>query len=121
MKNKDINRVITYLWENTATSNPKDKQRLANLLKKIKFRKISAKKVKKLIADKMNNRKERVSVKLGECDDQYERIEIKYPKSKDHISLNPIQKLLRDQRFYVAQIIDFYEDKKRVVLLIREP
>ena len=69
----------------------------------------------------MNNRKGRVSVKLGECDDQYERIEIKYPKTTDHISLNPITKILKDNRFYVAQIIDFYEDKKRVVLLIREP
>lgn len=90
-------------------------------MKKLKFRRLSPKRVKKLIADKMNSRKEKISVKLGECDSQYERIEIKYPKTKDYLSLNPIQKILHDQRFYVAQIIDFYEDKKRVVLLIREP
>lgn len=81
----------------------------------------SAKQVKKLIAKVMTNRKERISVALDECDHNYERIQIKYPKTAQYISLNPITKILKDNNFYVAQVIDFYEDKKRVVLLIREP
>ena len=81
-----------------------------------------AKQVKKLISDKMTNRKEGVSVVLGECDPNYERIEIKYPKSEyNYLSLNPITTLLKKHNFYVAQVIDFYYDTKRVVLLIREP
>ena len=79
----------------------------------------NAKAVKKLISDIMTNRKEGVSVVLGECDDM-DRIEIKYPKIKNnYISLNPIVDILRKHNFYVAQIIDFYYDTKRVVLLIR--
>lgn len=77
--------------------------------------------MKKLIADKMNDRKKGISVMLDECDDQYERIQIKYPKKAQHLSLNPITRILKDHNFYVAQIIDFYENKKRVVLLVREP
>ncbi len=81
---------------------------------------MSSKKVKKQIAVAMNNRKERISVALGESDGNYDRIMIKYPKSKDFISLNPIQAILKKSEFYVAQVIDFYENEKRVILLCRE-
>lgn len=80
----------------------------------------SSKKVKKQIAVAMNDRKERISVALGESDGNYDRIEIKYPKTADHISLNPIQKILKKSGFYVAQVIDFYDKEKRVILLCRE-
>ena len=81
-----------------------------------------AKQVKKLIHEKMTNRTEGVSVVLGECDPNYERIEIKYPKTENgYLSLNPITTILKKHNFYVAQIIDFYYDTKRVILLIREP
>lgn len=80
----------------------------------------SAKEIKKQIAKIMNNRKTRVSVALGDSDPDMDRIEIKYPKNADYISLNPITKILRKTGFYVAQIIDFYENDKRVVLLIRD-
>jgi len=82
---------------------------------------MNAKLVKKLIAKKMNDRKHRISVALGECDPNYERIEIKYPKTALYLSLNPITKILEETGFYVAQVIDFYEDEKRVILLCREP
>lgn len=76
--------------------------------------------VKKLIADEMNDRQRGISVALGESDGNYDRIMIKYPKNSDYISLNPITKILSKSGFYVAQIIDFYEDNKRVILLCRE-
>jgi len=82
---------------------------------------MNAKLVKKLIAEKMNDREHRISVALGESDGNYDRIEIKYPKTADYLSLNPIQKILKETGFYVAQVIDFYEDEKRVILLCREP
>lgn len=81
---------------------------------------MKAKQVKKLISDAMTNRKKGVSVVLGECDDHYERIEIKYRKTNDYLSLNPIQTILHKNNFYVAQIIDFYDEFKRVILLIRK-
>jgi len=81
---------------------------------------MKSKQVKQLIAKAINNRKERISVALGESDGNYDRIEIKYPKNTDYISLNPITKILLKHQFYVAQIIDFYEKDKRVILLCRE-
>jgi len=82
---------------------------------------MKAKRVKKLISDKMTNRKEGISVVLGECDENYERIEIKYRKTNFYLSLNPITEILQRNNFYVAQVIDFYYDLKRVILLIRQP
>ncbi len=80
----------------------------------------SSKYVKKLIAERMNNRKEGISVALGDSDGNYDRIEIKYPKNKDYLSLNPITTIIEQNNFYVAQIIDFYDMEKRVILLCRE-
>ncbi len=68
----------------------------------------------------MNNRKAGVSVALGYSDGNYDRIEIKYPKNADYLSLNPIQTIIKKNNFYVAQIIDFYDMDKRVILLCRE-
>jgi len=81
---------------------------------------LRSKEVKQLIAKAMNDRKERISVALGESDGNYDRIMIKYPKTKCYLSLNPIQKILTKTGFYVAQVIDFYENEKRVILLCRE-
>ncbi len=80
----------------------------------------SSKLVKELIAEQMNNRKEGISVALGDSDGNYDRIEIKYPKNKDYLSLNPITDIIRKHKFYVAQIIEFYDDEKRVILLCRD-
>ncbi len=81
---------------------------------------MSSKKVKKQIATAMNDRKKRISVALGESDGNYDRIMIKYPKTNDYLSLNPIQAILKKSEFYVAQVIDFYENEKRIILLCRE-
>jgi len=81
---------------------------------------MEAKRVKQLIAKEMNDRKKRISVALGESDGNYDRIEIKYPKNACYFSLNPITKILLKHQFYVAQIIDFYEKDKRIILLCRE-
>ena len=80
----------------------------------------SSKYVKKLIAEKMNNRKNGISVALGDSDGNYDRIEIKYPKNADYLSLNPITTIIQKNNFYVAQIIDFYDMEKRIILLCRE-
>lgn len=82
-------------------------------------RELNAKKVKQLIAEKMNDRKKGISVALGEIDDNFDRIEIKYPKNSLYLSLNPITQIINKNNFFVAQVIDFYEEKKRVVLLCR--
>jgi len=80
---------------------------------------MSPKQVKKLIADAMNNRTAGISVSLGEIDGNFDRIIIKYPFNSDGISLNPIRDILRKHNFYVAQILDWWDDKKRVILLCR--
>ena len=82
---------------------------------------MKAKQVKKLIAKEMNNRKGRVSVALGECDDQYERILIHFPANFNYISLNPIYNILKKSGFYVAQVVSFWQHPKLSILLIREP
>lgn len=81
---------------------------------------MEVKRVKQLIAKQMNDRKHRVSVALGECDPNYERILIKYPKRSSYLSLNPITKILKQTGFYVAQVCDFWENEKRIILLIRD-
>jgi len=80
----------------------------------------TAKQVKDQIAEKVSHHKSGISVYLGECDDDIERIEIRYPKQMDYFSLNPIRNILKESGFYVAQIIDFYFTLKRVILLIRD-
>ena len=80
---------------------------------------MTPKKIKKLIADEMNNRKTGVSVSLGEIDGNFDRILIKYPFTSDGISLNPITEILKKHNFYVAQILDWWDDNKRVILLCR--
>lgn len=80
---------------------------------------MNPKEVKNLIADKMNDRKKGISVSLGEVDVNFDRILIKYPFNSDGISLNPIKDILRKNNFYVAQIVDWWDNKKRVILLCR--
>lgn len=79
----------------------------------------SPKEVKKLIAKEMNDRQKGISVSLGEIDCNFDRIIIKYPKTNSYISLNPITKILTQNNFYIAQICDFWDDKKRVILICR--
>lgn len=81
----------------------------------------SPKYVKKLIAEKMNDKKTRVSVSLGECDSQFDRIEIHYPKNLEDgtLSLNPIRDILKKTNFFVAQILDWWKDGKNTVLICR--
>ena len=79
---------------------------------------MSPKKIKKLIAQKMNNRKEGVSVSLGECDPNFDRIIIKYRKQHS-ISLNPIKDILKKHDFYIAQILEWWDDNKTVILICR--
>ncbi len=82
----------------------------------------TAKFVKKLISDKMTNRKRGVSVMLGECDEDMERIHIKFPIEFSHISLNPIQEILKKYNIRVAQVIQFWfeNEGKNSILLIRD-
>lgn len=75
--------------------------------------------VKKLIAEKMNDRKKRISVELGECDFQFDRILIHYPRSLDTVLLNPITGILKKTNFYVAQIVDWWKDGKNTILICR--
>ena len=82
---------------------------------------MKAKQVKKLIAKAMNDRNKGISVALGECDDQYERILIHFPSNFAYLFLFPIQDILRKSGFYVAQVISFWQPPKLSVLLIREP
>jgi len=82
---------------------------------------ISSKRVKKMISDKITNRKNGVSVRLGESDEYHDRIEINISKTSPYLSLNPIQDILKRNNFHVAQILDFYYNDKLTVLLIRNP
>lgn len=82
----------------------------------------SIKYVKKLISDKMTNRKEGISVMLGECDEDMERIHIKFPINFSYLSLNPIQEILKKYNIRIAQIIQFWfaNEGKNNILLIRD-
>lgn len=66
----------------------------------------------------MTNRKKGVSVMLGECDDDMERIHIKYPHMAS-ISLNPILSILKKHNFNIHQIISWWFPGKNTLLLIR--
>ena len=79
---------------------------------------MNAKQVKKLISDKMTNKKEGISVELGECDEDVERIHIKYPHMYS-ISLNPILDILRKHKFEIHQIVTWWFPDKTSILLIR--
>jgi hypothetical protein len=81
---------------------------------------MTVQKIKELISQYMTDRKKGISVALGESDESYERIFIKYPKTLDYISLNPIEELIRKEKFYVAQILNFMEKEKTWILLVRE-
>lgn len=77
--------------------------------------------VKKLIADEMNDRKKRISVELGECDFQFDRILIHYPRNlaDGTLSLNPIRHILKETNFFIAQIVDWWKPGKNTVLICR--
>lgn len=83
--------------------------------------KTDPKTVKKLIAEHMNDRKRRISVELGECDFQFDRILIHYPRKLDDgtLSLNPIRYILKETNFFVAQIVDWWKDGKNTILICR--
>jgi len=81
---------------------------------------MNSKEVKKLISDKMTDRKRGITVVHGDNDDEIDRIEIKYPKGDYHLTLNPIKEIIEKHGFHVAQLINFYYDNKMVCLLIRD-
>ncbi len=81
---------------------------------------LTAKEVKKIIAEKMNNRKKRISVALGEVDPNYERIYIKFPHTCDFVSLNSIQDILQKSGFKLVQILNFMQTDKTWLLLCRD-
>ena len=78
----------------------------------------SAKEVKHMMSKIMTNHKEHVSVMLGECDRNYDRIHIKFPIGNS-ISLNPIWHLMTHYDFKVAQIIAWWFPGKYTILLVR--
>ena len=84
----------------------------------MKYPKRSAKQVKELISMRMTNRKDHVSVALGECDEDMERIHIKYPHMYS-ISINTIQWILKETGFEVHQIITWWFPGKTNILLVR--
>lgn len=77
----------------------------------------SAKEVKRLISERLTDRNEGISVKLGQCDSSMDRIEINF---KSSVSFNMIQKILEKEKFFIAQILDFYYNNKKTALLIRD-
>ena len=78
--------------------------------------------IKKLISDQMTNKKKGISVLLGECDEDMERIHIKFPTKFSYISLHPIQHILEKYNVRVAQVIQFWfaNEGKNNILLIRD-
>jgi len=84
----------------------------------------STKQVKKLIADRYNNRKKGISVSLWqpEAGDDIDRIVIKFPRNfTDFIGLTHLKDTILDKHgFHVAQIMGFMEDEKLWILLIRD-
>jgi len=78
----------------------------------------NAKAVKKLISDVMTNRKKHVSVALGECGYDRDRILIKYPIGES-ISLNCLNPILIKHNFKLAQILSWWFPGKNTLLLIR--
>ena len=84
--------------------------------------KYSIKQIKKLISDKMTNRRKGISVMLGECDSDMDRIHIKFPIHFSDISLNPIREILERHHVRVAQVIQFWfaDEDKNTILLIRD-
>jgi len=81
---------------------------------------MKSRQVKQLISKKMTNRKLGISVMLGVCDTDMERIHIKYDKDGS-VSLNPILPILKKHNFEVHQIISWWFPNKNTILLIREP
>lgn len=79
----------------------------------------SVKEVKAQIAKAMNDRKKRISVALWDSACGIDRIIIKYPRNIDYISLNPITDILKESGFFIAQIMNFIQTGKSVILLIR--
>lgn len=78
----------------------------------------TAKEVKNMISKRITNRKKGVSVMLGECDEQYHRIHIKFPAGGS-ISLNPVWDILVMYDFRIAQIISWWFPGKQTILLVR--
>lgn len=91
-------------------------------IRKLKLRySTPAKVVKKLIAERMNDRKKRISVALGECDFQFDRILIHYPKNLEDgtLLLNSITEILKKTNFYIVQIVDWWQKGKNTILICR--
>ncbi len=85
---------------------------------------LDCKKVKKLVAQHMNNRKEGISVSVWQSDagDDMDRIVIKFPRQfTRYVMLTHLtDKVLTKHGFHVAQVMGFMEDEKLWILLIRD-
>ena len=87
-------------------------------------RELSAKKVKKLISEHFTDRKKGISVSLWQqnCDDDMDRIVIKFPRNfNDYIGFTWVkEKILDKYGFHIAQVMGFMENKKLWILLVRD-
>ena len=83
----------------------------------------SVKQVKQLIAKKINDRKNRISTSVWQSDtnDDIDRIVIKFPRNFERfVGLTVKEPILRQNKFHVAQVMGFMEDKKFWILLVRD-
>ena len=79
--------------------------------------------VKKLVAERMNDRKKGISVSLWQPNEtDMDRIVIKFPRNfSDFVGLTPItEEILSKNGFHVAQVMGFMDYKKLWILLIRD-
>lgn len=84
----------------------------------------TTKQVKKIIAERMTDRKKGISVSVWQpeaCDD-IDRIVIKFPRNfTDAIMLTHLtDKVLKPNGFHTAQVMGFIEDEKLWILLVRD-
>lgn len=84
---------------------------------------LSVKDVKRLIAQKINDRKKGISVSMWqpEANDDMDRIVIKFPRRfTDFVGLTTIKEILARNKFHIAQVMGFMEDTKLWILLVRD-
>jgi len=84
---------------------------------------LKTKQVKKIVSERLTDRKKGISVSLWqpEANDDIDRIVIKFPRTyTDFLGLTVLDDFLKKNKFHVAQIMGFMEEAKLWVLLIRD-
>lgn len=84
---------------------------------------LTGKQVKKIVSEQMTDRKKGISVSLWQPKEtDMDRIVIKFPRNfVDFIGLTYItDKVLRRNKFHVAQVMGFMEKNKLWLLLVRD-